>query len=112
MARREVTQYFDDLDDSPLADADVNVIDFSIGGVDYTMELGPKNKQKFEDAVAPFVSAARRLPKNASARKSSVSTNNAARNKRIREWAIDNNIAVSKRGRIASDVIEKFNEAN
>ncbi|MBC2681470.1 histone-like nucleoid-structuring protein Lsr2 [Corynebacterium anserum] len=111
MARREVTQYFDDLDNSLLADGDVNIIDFSIGGVDYTMELGPENKRKFDDAIAPFIAVARRATKRASGRKSTASSGNAARNKRIREWAHENNIAVSERGRISADVVEQFNKA-
>lgn len=108
MARREVTQYFDDFDNSPLADDEVNVIDFSVNGVHYTMELSSKNKKKFDDAVAPFVEVARRT---SAARKPSPSAS-AARNRRIREWAEQHGVAVSKRGRIASDVIEKYNRAN
>lgn len=111
MARHEVTQYFDDIDNSPLADEDVNVVDFTIDGVDYTMELGPKNKKEFDDALAPYLAVARRVSKS-SRGKAANSSSSAARNKLIREWAQSNNIEVSKRGRIAADVIQKFNKAH
>lgn len=110
MARREVTQYFDDFDNSPLADDDVNVVDFSVNGADYIMELSTKNKQKFDEAVQPFVAVARRAQRTPGRR--SGTTSSAARNKRIREWAEKNNVEVSKRGRISSEVIEKFNRAH
>ncbi|WP_099298264.1 Lsr2 family protein [Corynebacterium dentalis] len=111
MARREVTQFFDDFDNSPLEDNEVNVVEFSVNGVDYVMELSEKNLQKFQSAVDPYIAVARRATRSSSNRKSS-SNSSSNRNKRIREWALENNLDVSKRGRIASDIIEKFNQAH
>ena len=111
MARREVTQFFDDFDNSPLEDNEVNVVEFSVNSVDYVMELSEKNLQKFQSAVDPYIAVARRAARSSSNRKSS-SNSSSNRNKRIREWALENNLDVSKRGRIASDIIEKFNQAH
>ncbi|WP_312098321.1 histone-like nucleoid-structuring protein Lsr2 [Corynebacterium dentalis] len=111
MARREVTQFFDDFDNSPLEDNEVNVVEFSVNGIDYVMELSEKNLQKFQSAVDPYIAVARRAARSSSNRKSS-SNSSSNRNKRIREWALENNLDVSKRGRIASDIIEKFNQAH
>ncbi|KGM18115.1 MULTISPECIES: histone-like nucleoid-structuring protein Lsr2 [Corynebacterium] len=105
MARREVTQFFDDFDNTPLSEDEVKVVDFTVNGVDYTLDLSPENSQKFDDAVQPFVQVARRKPRSG---KRVNRTTNPGQNKRIREWAKKNNISVSSRGRISADVIERF----
>ncbi|MBF4554352.1 histone-like nucleoid-structuring protein Lsr2 [Corynebacterium suicordis] len=109
MARREVTQFFDDLDNSPLSDDEVNVVEFSVNGVDYTMELSEKNLQKFQAAVEPYIAVARRNSRPA-ARKSGQ--NNSNRNKRIRAWAEQKGLDVSKRGRISAEIVEQYNQAH
>ncbi|AEI08867.1 multifunctional histone-like protein [Corynebacterium resistens DSM 45100] len=108
MARREVTQYFDDLDNTPLAEDEVLVVDFSVDGVDYTLDLSKKNADKFEAALQPFIEVARRKPRTG---KRTSRPANQGLNKRIREWAKENNIPVSARGRISTDVIERFEKA-
>lgn len=108
MARREVTQYFDDFDNTPLAEDEVKVVNFSVNGVDYTLDLSQKNANKFDAALKPFIEVARRKPRGT---KRSARSTNQGQNKRIREWAKENNIAVSSRGRISADVIERFEKA-
>ena len=108
MARREVTQYFDDFDNTPLAEDEVKVVDFSANGVDYTLDLSQKNAEKFEEALKPFIDVARRKPRGT---KRGNRPANPGMNKKIREWAQKNNIAVSARGRISADVIERFEKA-
>lgn len=39
MARREVTQFFDDLDNTPLTADEVNVVEFSYKGSTYVLDL-------------------------------------------------------------------------
>lgn len=112
MARREITQYFDDLDNSPLSPEEVKVVDFSFDGTDYTMELSAKNKEKFAEALAPFISVARRVPRSGGARRSGSTTSNAAKNRKIREWALKQNLEVSKRGRISAEIVDKYNKAH
>ena len=50
MARREITQFFDDLDNAPLSEEEVNVVDFSVNGIDYTLDLSAKIRAAFETA--------------------------------------------------------------
>ena len=59
MARREITQYFDDIDNSPLKDDEVNTIRFSVDGNHYVLDLSEKNAADFRSAVEPWISAAR-----------------------------------------------------
>ena len=44
MARREITQIYDDLDDKPLQETDVHVIRFSIDGSSYVMDVSKEIK--------------------------------------------------------------------
>ncbi|RAV31375.1 histone-like nucleoid-structuring protein Lsr2 [Corynebacterium heidelbergense] len=112
MARREVTQYYDDMDNSPLNEDEVNVVDFSVNGVDYTMDLSTENQQKFQDAVGPFVNVARRKGRGGNRRSTTQrDTNSAERNRKIREWARKNGVEVSSRGRISADVVEAYRKA-
>ena len=106
MARREITQFFDDLDNAPLSEEEVNVVDFSVNGIDYTLDLSAKNRAAFEKALAPYIQVARRKTRGGAGRRTTPE-----RNRMIREWARENNVAVSERGRISADVIEKFEKA-
>ncbi|MGV0383148.1 histone-like nucleoid-structuring protein Lsr2 [Corynebacterium sp. 22_2729] len=112
MARREITQFFDDLDDTPLSEDEVNVVDFSLNGIGYTLDLSAKNRDAFDKALAPFVQVARRKTRGGAAgRRTANRSANPERNRMIREWARENNVEVSERGRISADVIEKFEKA-
>ena len=112
MARREITQFFDDLDNTPLNEDEVNVVDFSVNGIDYTLDLSSKNSKALDEALAPFIKVARRKTRSGSAgRRSAQRNSNPERNRIIREWARENNLTVSERGRISADVIEKFEKA-
>lgn len=115
MARREITQYFDDIDNSPLDDNEVNIIRFSIDGNHYVIDLSEKNAAEFRAALEPWISAARpaQAPqKGTGGRQSGASA--AAKRKQsraIREWARANNMNVSDRGKIPASVIDAYDEA-
>ncbi|SCX00402.1 histone-like nucleoid-structuring protein Lsr2 [Corynebacterium jeikeium] len=111
MARREITQFFDDLDNAPLSEDEVNVIDFSVNGIDYTLDLSAKNREAFEKALEPYIQVARRRTRGSAGRRTTGRNSNPERNRMIREWARENNVEVSERGRISADVIEKFEKA-
>lgn len=111
MARREITQFFDDLDNAPLSEEEVNVVDFSVNGIGYTLDLSAKNRAAFEKALAPYIQVARRKTRGGAGRRTTGRSTNPERNRMIREWARENNVAVSERGRISADVIEKFEKA-
>lgn len=106
MARREIIQFYDDLDNSPLTQDEVNVIKFSMNGNNYIIDLSAKNAAKFEAALEPFVKAARK--DSGAARK----TNNSPDPKLIREWAKSQGIEVAARGKLSNDIIEKYLAAN
>ncbi len=116
MARREITQYFDDLDNTPLNEDEIQIVEFSVNGTDYILDLSQNNRAKFDEALAPFVSKARKNTRSTARRNgrsaSSARGNSPELNKRIREWAQENGLEVSSRGRISSDVVEAFEKAH
>jgi len=105
MARKVITSYVDDIDGSE-ADGTVN---FSFDGVNYEIDLSDKNKEKLHKALEPYIAAGRRI---GGSRRSSGSKSNSAELQKIREWAAENGIEVSARGRIAQSVIDQYNAAN
>lgn len=102
MARREVTQFYDDLDNSPLSPEEVHVIRFSTDGNDYVLDLSADNAQAFRDALAPFLEAAR--PVTAGSRRN---VSPAA----IRSWAREAGYTVAQRGKIPNEIIDAYHEA-
>ena len=112
MARKEITQYFDDIDDAPLAPEDVNVVEFAVDGVTYTMDVSTANREKFEAALAPYIEVARRVNRTNTRGRAPQSTNSPERNRAIREWAQANDLQVSDRGRIPQNIVDKFDEAH
>ena len=101
MARREITQYFDDLDNSPLTEAELNVVRFSVDGTDYTLDVSADNAARFRDALSPFLEAARIVPAAPRPRRrGGMSDANRTRTRQIRLWAQDRGIEVASRGKI------------
>lgn len=115
MARREITQYFDDLDGTPLSSDAVNVVEFSYAGSDYTLDLSEENALKFAIDLEPYLKVATKVSKQRAPRAraaSSAPKSDPSRNRRIREWARDNGHTVSARGQISHEIISAYEEAN
>jgi hypothetical protein len=109
MAKRTVVELTDDLDGSPAT----RTIEFTIDGVERTLDLNDKNAAKFEKAVAPFVEAARTLITRGKRRSRSTKTVSSKRDvHRVREWAQQNGFEISARGRIPRNVVEAYEAAH
>lgn len=111
MARKQVTHYFDDLDNTPLTDEEVEVIRFGFNGTEYTIDLSQKNADRFRELMTPYVEVATRRVLPASNRRSSGAARNS-RAREIRQWALDQGKEVARRGKIPADVIEAYNNAH
>lgn len=106
MARREVIQFFDDLDNSPLTQDEVTVIKFSVNGNNYIIDLSAKNAEKFNAALMPFIQAARK--ETTPAKKTGTSPDP----KLVRAWATQQGIEVAARGKLSNAIIEQYLAAN
>ncbi len=96
MARKTVL--IDDLDGS---EEDVRSVKFSYDGESYTIDLGPKNREKLRAALDPFIVKAPLDGRRATEERSRI----------IREWAKQSGYALSPAGRTLITVLKAFEEA-
>lgn len=115
MAQIQEIRLIDDLDGQ---EAD-ETVEFGIDGKSYEIDLSTANAGKLRDALAEFVGSARRAggrAKRAVATASAAPARRAAvdreQNQAIREWARAHKMKVSDRGRIPSEVLEAYHQAN
>jgi hypothetical protein len=106
MAKRVVETLVDDLDGS---DAD-RTISFTIDGEQYAIDLSRSNAEKFDTAIAPFVSAARRTgaSRPTAGRRGRRGASSTGDTKDAREWLRSNGHQVSDRGRIQAPLLELY----
>jgi hypothetical protein len=105
----------DDLDGTE--DETVEEREFEIGGVTYAVDLSPQNAGMVDDLVERLdavIAVARVVKKTKSSKKASdgPAIIDGYSNSDVRTWAQEKGIEVSARGKLADDVIEKFNEAH
>lgn len=103
MARKKITQYFDDIDGTMLEEHEVHIVRFSLDGRDYVIDLSEKNANDLRSALEKYVEAARPAPTLSSKKVNPTE---------VREWARAAGINVATRGKIPHDVIEQFRIAN
>ena len=116
MAQKVTVSLIDDLD----GDKADETVEFGLDGKSYEIDLSTGNAGKLRDALASYVSAARRPggrrrsggggpAASATARRPSV---DREQNQAIRDWARKRGMKVSDRGRIPADVLEAYHQEN
>ncbi|SDO77970.1 Lsr2 protein [Nakamurella panacisegetis] len=107
MAQVTNVKLLDDLDGSKA----VETISFGIDGVGYEIDLNLKNAKALRKAMAEFVAAGRHLkvPAAGSAARSTSRSRSAGPDAAvIRQWANENGVPVSVRGRVSADVRAQY----
>jgi hypothetical protein len=105
MARRTIVALEDDLDGGPAAET----LRFGIGGSEYEIDLSRKNATKFRKQLAVYVDHARGAGRG---RRRPVRTAaSRQRSRGIREWAREQGIELSERGRIPASVVDQYEAA-
>lgn len=119
MAQKVTVQLVDDVDGS---EAD-STVEFGLDGVNYAIDLSADNANELRDALASYVASSRRTGgrkrsggkagKAAKAGKttSAPSTADRERNQAIREWARQQGMQVSDRGRIPAEIVDAYDKA-
>jgi hypothetical protein len=110
MAQQVIVTLVDDLDGG-VAD---ETLRFSYRGADYEIDLSKKNAVAFDKAIEKFVVKARKTMAPAAARgprKGTASGLSKEQLAEVRAWAIKNKIKVSPRGRVAADIIARYQSA-
>lgn len=108
MAQRTVITLVDDLDHKEIEN-DGQTIRFAYQGIQYEIDLSEKHAKKLDNALAPFVAAARRVDGRAARRSKAVPA--SIDPKVVRKWAESNGIEVSVRGRIPAHVLDQYRAA-
>lgn len=115
MAKQTVVTITDDIDGSA---AEFQDFEFAVDGKHYEIDLSAANAAKLQEALAPYLAAARKLGKGnvtniASKRVPTGGTDkpkmDREQTKAIRDWANRNGITVADRGRIPNVVVEAYN---
>ena len=112
MARKVLVRLVDDLDGSP--SADVAPVTFALDGVTYQIDLNQRNAGRLRESLSAFVAGARRTSGRAKrgtavrAGRGSATGDVSA----IREWAKEQGLPVSARGRIPANILDAYNSSN
>lgn len=118
VAQKVLVQLVDDLDGSTTTD--IETVTFSLDGVNYEIDLGPKNARKLRDNLTDYVGGARRVggrmkrgtAQKTAAAKPAATPSNREQTKAVREWARTEGYNLSSRGRIPANIVEAFEEAH
>ena len=113
MARKEVIQYFDDFDNRPLGEKEVNIVRFSLDGVDYVIDLAAENAAKLRETFRPYIEHARRDNGSTAPRRRSGGATAADRNRNraARKWLKENGYKVADRGKISEELLAVYNSS-
>jgi hypothetical protein len=106
VAQRTQIVFTDDLDGGP-ADTTVS---FAVDGVGYEIDLSNAHAAELRAAFEPFLAHARKVPaiRRPARAPRPAGPNPAA----VREWAKNEGIQVSDRGRVPAELVVKFRAAN
>jgi len=109
VAQKIQTLFIDDLDGS----AAEGTVRFGLDGTEYEIDLNEKHAKALRDALARYVSAARRVSGAArrSARTGRKASASGLNTTEVREWAKAQGIEVKDRGRVPAELVVKFKAA-
>ena len=118
MAQKVTVTLVDDLDGGQADET----VEFGLDGVSYQIDLSAENANELREALANYVSHARRAggrkkpgprPGSGGGRSGGGSTSaDREQNQAIRDWARKRGMKVSDRGRIPADVLEAYHQEN
>lgn len=111
MAQKVVVSLVDDLDGGKADET----VQFALDGKHYEIDLSDDNAAALRDALAAYVASARRPGGNTRTRAAASSGRagiDREQNQAIRDWAREQGMKVSDRGRIPTEVTDAYNTAH
>lgn len=116
MARIEelTVSMIDDLDGGRATET----VAFALEGTNYEIDLSKRNADKLRRALRPYLESGRRVRRGADgrstkrARRSTSGRTEDYNRAEVRAWAKSHRIKVAPRGRISSEVVERWRESN
>ncbi len=100
-ARGTITTLIDDVDSTEAE----RTVAFSLDGTSYEIDLSRGNIS-FTSGLEPFITAGRQIGRRASA----TGTSSGVDLGEVRQWARDQGIAISDRGRVSKQVMKAYQE--
>ncbi len=110
MAQKVLVEILDDIDGSAAA----QTVQFGLDGVTYEIDLSDENAAALRDELARYIGAGRRIggrKVRVATGQSTTTASDRERNQQIRAWANANGYDVSERGRLSSDLVSAFEQA-
>lgn len=107
MAQKTVVVLSDDLDGSEANET----INFALDGAEYEIDLNNDHAKELRQALERFTAVARKTS-GSRGRPAGRRSKSGVDTRAIRLWAAENGYNVNTRGRIQSDIIEKYQTAH
>ena len=111
MAKRTIEVFHDDLDGSEGA----STVKFGLDGKSYEIDLSEAHEKELRKALEKYVGAATQVTAHnaAASGRRKYGTGPARRDtKHIREWLRSQGVEISDRGRIPTDLMNRYNAAH
>ncbi|HVE63396.1 MAG TPA: Lsr2 family protein [Mycobacteriales bacterium] len=116
MAQKINVTLVDDIDGG----AADETVEFALDGASYEIDLSTANAARLRDAFATYVGSARRAGRGGGAstgrksggRRSPGASMDKSQVQHVRQWARDNGLQVSERGRISAEIQAKYQAAH
>ena len=109
MAQKVQVILVDDIDGGEAQET----VSFSIDGVSYELDLSKKNAAKLRDTFGQYVGSARRVSGRGRGRgRGRAGATRGTDTSAIRQWARDQGLKVSDRGRVPADILAKYEAAH
>ncbi|MGW4370781.1 histone-like nucleoid-structuring protein Lsr2 [Nocardia takedensis] len=106
MARKVIVELVDDYDGTSAAEETVS---FALDGVYYEIDLSELNAKELRASLEQWTASARKVGRTPSVKRSSrPAAADRAETQKVREWARKKGLEVSRRGRIAADIVEAY----
>ena len=104
MATKVLTTLQDDIDGSDAT----QTVRFALDGVEYEIDVSDRNANRLRNSLSEFIGHGRRVGGKRGRRSASSSDVDT---KAVRKWAEANGIEINARGRIPTDVVERYKAA-
>lgn len=140
MGKIVTIEYIDDLDGESIGSGNVDTVEFSYRGHDYSLVLTTQNATQFDKDMSRYITAAKKAQardaradrkknarpqprqatkpqtapiRNAAPRKASAAAlSGSDRTRAIREWAAINGHSIARRGRIPAAIQDAYDSAH
>ncbi len=109
MAKKTVVLLEDDIDGSEAS----QTVSFAVDGAEYEIDLNDDHANELRQALERFTAVARKTSGGRSRPTARRSPSHGGPDaKAVRQWAVENGLKVNTRGRIQSEIVEKYEAAH